>query len=126
MRHPLIHLIATQPHLLAEHGHAYADLLAQTMAELAQAWRTRALLVACALCGVGVGVVLGGVSIMLWATTNPPTQALWALVGVPLLPLLAAAACGLALRRNADAQPFDVVRTQLQADWAVLRAAAAP
>ena len=123
MVHPLLHLIATRPQLLAEHAEAYAELVAVEFDTARAGWKRRALLNAAALCGIGVAAVLGGVALMLWAVI-PATQiqAPWALVLAPLLPLAAAACCGWAARRMDDDVPaFESVRRQLRADVAMLR-----
>lgn len=122
MVHPLLHLIATRPQLLAEHAEAYAELVASEFGTVSSGWKRRALLNAAALCGTGVGAVLGGVALMLWAVI-PATQiqAPWALVVAPVLPLAAAACCAWAARIDEESPAFESVRRQLRADVALLR-----
>ena len=125
--HPLLHLIATQPHLLAEHAVAYADLLGEELGSASAQWKRRAALGAMALCLLGVGVVLGGVAIMLWAVV--PTESMrapWALIVVPLVPLIGAVVCMVAARADAKANPFETVRMQVKADVAMLREVSSP
>jgi uncharacterized membrane protein YqjE len=126
MQHPLLHLIATRPQLLAEHAEAYAGLWAVEAGQAAEVWRRRALFGALAVCGVGVAAVLAGVALMLWLVTPAAQlQAAWPLVVIPLVPLLAAAACLAAVRRRAADASFATLREQLRADLAVLREAGA-
>lgn len=65
--HPLLHLLLTQPRLLADHVEAYAELVATEIGNVSVAWKRRALLNAVALCCLGVAAVLAGVALMLWA-----------------------------------------------------------
>lgn len=120
--HPLLHLIATRPQLLADHAQAYAELLATEIGNVSAAWKRRAILNAVALCCLGVAAVLAGVALMLWAVT-PATQleAPWALIAVPLLPIAVAVGCLLAARAKGDGTPFAGVRRQIEADRAMLR-----
>ncbi len=122
MIHPLLHLIATQPHLLADHAEAYADLLGEEIGSASALWKRRAVLNAVALCSLGGSAVLGGVALMLWAVIPPADiQAPWALIVAPLLPLAVAVACLLAAKANPQAGSFDNVRRQVKADVAMLR-----
>jgi uncharacterized membrane protein YqjE len=122
MIHPLLHLMATQPQLLADHAEAYADLLGEELVSASARWKRRVLLNSIALCSLGVAAVLGGVALMLWAIIPPADiQAPWALVVAPLLPLGAAVACLLAVKAEREAGTFDNVRRQMKADVAMLR-----
>lgn len=122
MIHPLLHLLATRPQLLADHAEAYAGLLGTELADASLVWKRRALLSAVALCSLGVSAVLAGVALMLWAV-NPAAQiqAPWALLAAPLLPAGAALACLLAARADAGCGAFDQVRRQIKADFTMLR-----
>jgi uncharacterized membrane protein YqjE len=122
MMHPLLHLITTQPQLLADHAEAYADLLGEEIGTASAVWKRRVVLNALALCGLGVAAVLGGVALMLWAVIPPADiQAPWALVVAPLLPLLGAVACVVAARSEVRTGAFETVRRQVKADVAMLR-----
>lgn len=124
MIHPLLRLIATRPELLAEHGEAYAELLAEEAGVWRAQWMRRALCGAVALaCGV-LALTLAGVAGMLWAVTAPENlHAPWALFVVPAVPLvMALGAFGLA-RAEASSKPFEALRSQLRADIAMLREA---
>ena len=128
MLHPLLHLVATQPQLLAEHAEAYAEMVAAEVGTVSAAWKRRAVLNAVALCCLGVAAVLAGVALMLWAVI-PPTDihAPWALLAGPLVPAAAALACLLTVRlRNAgNSASFDALRAQVRADIVMLREAGA-
>jgi hypothetical protein len=122
MLHPLLHLIATQPQLLAEHAEAYAEMVAAEIGSVSTAWKRRALLNAVALCCLGVAAVLAGVALMLWAVIPPADiQAPWALVAAPLAPIAAAAACLWAARMGGELSGFDKLRQQVKADIVMLR-----
>lgn len=124
--HPLLHLIATQPNLLADHAEAYADLVGEELGHASAQWKRRALLSAVALCCLGVGAVLVGVALMLWAVIPPENMnAPWALIVAPLVPLVAAAVCAANARSVPEPSAFDNIRKQLREDVAMLREASA-
>lgn len=126
MLHPLLHLIATQPQLLADHAEAYAELLAEEIDDLSATWKRRALLNAVALCSGGVAAVLAGVALMLWAVIpEADMRAPWALIAAPLLPGAVALGCVVAARARRGGPAFDNVRQQAAADMAMLREASA-
>ncbi len=123
---PLLRLIASQPDLLVEHARAYAELVSAQTGQALGAWRRQAVLGATGLCLLGVAAVLGGVALMLWAMLPAvPGQATWALLAVPLPPLVAALACLAAARHSPDGDAFALVREQVLADLAMLRQAGA-
>ncbi len=120
--HPLLQLIATKPQLLFDHVEAYGDLVTSEARLISAAWKRRALLTAIALCSVGVGAVLAGVSLMLWAVTPASQiQAPWALLVAPLLPLALAAACIIYSRSRGEDNAFNTIREQVNADLTMLR-----
>lgn len=124
MRHPLIQLLATRPELLAEHARAYAELLALSMEQTGRAWLGRALLAGGVLCGLGLGTVLAGVSLLLWAnSTGAPPQAPWLMWLVPGVPLAVALVCAEEFWRQGRSSALDPVRAQVQADLALWRQA---
>lgn len=124
--HPLLHLIATQPQLLADHAQGYAELVTEEIGHVSAAWKLGVLLNAIALCCLGAGAVLAGVALMLWAVTPPAEiRAPWALFAAPLLPLAAALASFSVARLPRNGHAFDSVRQQVQADLVLLREASA-
>lgn len=124
--HPLLHLIVREPNLLADHAGAYAELLGEEFGLASTHWKRKALLSAVALCSAGVGAVLAGVALMLWAVVPPEDMnAPWALVAAPLVPLGLAVGCWLSAQHNAGPRAFEQVRQQLREDAAMLKEAAA-
>ncbi len=122
MMHPLLHLIVTQPHLLADHAEAYAELLGDEIGAASARWKMRAALNAMALCGIGVGTVLAGVALMLWAVIpSADIQAPWALIAAPAVPLLMAVICLIVASQQSQASAFENVKKQMKADVAMLR-----
>lgn len=124
--HKLLHLITTRPQLLVEHAEAYAALASEEFPRIGAAWKRRALFDALALCGATLSAGLAGVAVMLWASLPAvPPQASWALVGIPLLPLVVAALCALAARGGNGREAVSNLREQVQADMRMLREVAA-
>ena len=130
MLHPLLHLIATKPQLLADHAQAYAELAAVEVGEFSAAWRRRAVLFAIAAFCMALALVLAGVAVMLWSVLPvSQMQAPWALVAVPLVFGVAGGACLLAGRSpsaNGKASAFANLRDQFKADVLMLREVSAP
>lgn len=124
--HPLFHLIASRPQLLADHAQAYAELVAAEIPRVSAAWKRSALLTAAAVLGMALALGLAGVALMLWAVLPEASmRAPWALLVVPLVPLTAALVCLLAAQRGGERAAFDELRLQVQADIGMLREAAA-
>lgn len=123
----LLHLIATQPELLAEHAHGYLELVSAETGSACAAWKRRTLLYAVALSCLLVAAVLAGVAGMLWAVLPAvPLQALWVLIGAPLIPAAVAVGCLRAVRLRDDDQTFDNLRQQIRQDLQLLREVNAP
>jgi hypothetical protein len=81
---------------------------------------------AVALCSAGVGAVLTGVALMLWAVIPPADMnAPWALVLAPLVPLGLAVGCWVAAQSHAGPRAFEQMRRQLREDAAMLKGVAA-
>ncbi len=122
MLHPLLHLFATNPHLLGEHVEAYADLVSAEVGSATKRWKARLALYAMAIFLLIVGAVLAGVALMLWALM--PTinmQAPWLLLVVPLAPLLLGALCLFRARAEPEHPAFNTLKNQVSADLAMLR-----
>ena len=127
MIHPLLRLLTTEPHLLGDHVEAYAELVGEEVKKTSTAWGTRLALYAATLCLGGVGLVLAGVAIMLWASVPAgDLHSPWVLVAVPVVTFVLAAACFLIARRNPAHNAFDNVKKQLSADMAMLREVSVP
>jgi hypothetical protein len=122
MIHPLLRLAATEPHLLGDHVEAYAALVGEEVSKVSTSWTKRIGLYLVGLCMVGVGLVLVGVALLLCAALpSSDYPAPWAMIVVPLTPFVIAAVCVLAARATQVDKPFEAVRTQLNADMAMLR-----
>jgi uncharacterized membrane protein YqjE len=127
MLHPLLHLIATQPHLLADHAQAYAELAAIEVGEFSAAWKRRAVLLTVAAFCMGLAVVLAGVAVMLWSVLPvSQMQAPWALVAVPGVLVVVSVVCLLAGRSRSQTSAFANLRAQVKSDVLMLREVAAP
>ena len=124
--HPLFHLIAKHPQLLADHAEAYAGLVAAEIPRASTAFKRKLLLNALALVTLLVGLMLAGVALMLWSL-NPSLAwpAAWPLLAVPLLPIGVALVCLIAAQARSDRAVFADLRIQATADMAMLREAAA-
>lgn len=129
--HTLARLLAAHPTWVLAHAQAYADLALEQAQLASAAWQRRLGLRLAAGACAGLGLTLGGVALMLWATSPAlaephPGLAAWVLVLVPLTPLVAA----LALWQAASGVPrpaaLDSLRQQWSADLALLREASAP
>lgn len=126
--HPLVHLVATQPQLLADHAEAYGELIAAELAQAALTWKRQLVLLAVAATGLGVAAVLSGVAVMLWPL-SPAASAggalPWRLLVTPAIPLAVALASLLGALRRRNSEPFEPIGRQVKADLAMLRAAVA-
>lgn len=122
MLHPLLQLIATQPHLLADHAQAYANLVTVEVEELTDTWRRRAFLVTVATLCMALAVGLAGVAILLWSALPASLmRAPWALVAVPSILVAASVACMLVVRSERRSDSFGSLRQQVRADLMMLR-----
>lgn len=120
--HPFVRLVTARPELLADHAEAYAELFASELGTAGDSLKRQVLLNGLAICALGVGLVLAGVALMLWAVLpGPQSQAAWALMAVPLAPLLISVSCLLLARRYANLKPFTHIRRQMAADLAMVR-----
>lgn len=87
MIHPALHLALRHPELLAEHGSAYAALLAAGLAQDGQRLKRQLLCQLGALALAAVGLVLAGVALLLM----PGAATAWVGVLVPAAPLVVGA-----------------------------------
>ena len=121
MIHPLLRLIATQPHLLVDHAEAYAELASEEIGKTASVWKWRVVSGVVGLFLIGVAAVLGGVALMLWAVIpSADIQAPWALVAGPLVPAVIALGC-LIKARQQPPSTFDALKKQIRADLSMVR-----
>lgn len=122
MIHPLLRLAASEPHLLGEHVEAYAALIGEEASKVGTSWAMRIGLYLGALALLTLGLILVGVSLLLFAAISASDMpARWAMFVVPATPLIGAVVCILMARSRPIGKAFDNVRKQLEADMAVLR-----
>jgi hypothetical protein len=121
MIHPLLRLVATQPHLLADHAEAYAGLVGEEVSQTVAGIKRRVLLSAVALGLLAIAAVLVGVALMLWAVIpRAEMQAPWALLAAPGAPALGGIIC-LLVGRSQPGDAFAALRQQMAADMVLLR-----
>lgn len=124
MFHPFIRLLATRPHLLAEHMGGYAHLLRVQAQDALVLARVRAVLVAGMGAGAIIGTALAGVAVMFLAVIPiADMPAPWLLAAAPAVPLVGAAVCWRLLKQQPPMMSTDALRAQLAADAALLREA---
>ncbi|MDO9142795.1 hypothetical protein [Rhodoferax sp.] len=125
--HPLLELLLARPQLLADHAQAYGALFTEEMGEARAALQRWAIWRAITLCSLFSAAILAGMALMLWAMLPPsPMQASWLLLVTPMVPLAVAAVCWPLAKKNGTPPLFDLMRAQIRADKAMLRAARAP
>jgi hypothetical protein len=120
--HPVLKLIATEPHLIGDHVEAYAGLVGEEVSKVSSGWALRLALFAAAgvLALLGLGLV--GVSLLVWAgTPAAEVRAGWLFIAVPLVPLLGAAGCAMYAKSKTIENVFATVKAQFNADLAMLR-----
>lgn len=120
--HPLLHLIASKPHLLADHVEAYSALIGAEIDKTTKRWISRVVYYAVALFLFSTAMTFVGVALMFWAVMPADEMNMpWLLIVVPVLPML----IGGFLLYRAQAEPeqsaFETVKEQLSADLAMLR-----
>ncbi|MDD2919495.1 hypothetical protein [Rhodoferax sp.] len=122
--HPLLELLLARPQLLADHALAYGELFTEELAQARSAWQRWALWRAAALCGLLLATLLAGVALMLWAALPASGMPMpWLLLLTPMLPLAAALSCWGVAQQRGSPQAFALMRGQMNADMAMLRAA---
>lgn len=122
MIHPLLRLVASQPHLLGDHVEAYGELIGSELRKSGEAWGRQAAFFAATGVLALVGLILAGTALLLFAALPSASfQLPWLMVVVPAVPLVAALGCFLVARSKRAESAFDTVRKQLNEDMAVLR-----
>ena len=116
---PLLKIIINEPGLLSEHLDAYSQLLVKDVS-LWQASLKRQMKWKMALGGnLFLFLLLSGVAIMLWGTTQ---SSHWSLFVIPLIPLFFVIVCALMLpRKHAVREPFVTLKKQLCSDIQLLK-----
>jgi hypothetical protein len=113
----LLKLIVMQPEVLLTHAKNYADLAVEELQHAFAVWRLRVLLYAVSLVLLGLGVVCGLISLLLWGALPVlhPENA-WVLLALPILLLLAGAVVGLAAQHRKKTPLFAGIQEQLDLD----------
>lgn len=122
MIHPAFIAFAKSPTLLLEHADAYADLASAELDEWSAQWKQRALVGACSVFLVALGLFLGGTAALLTAAIPLPNMPMpWLLWAVPGLPLTLGAGLAWWARTLENATPFASLRQQVAQDLATLK-----
>ena len=122
MIHPLIHLAASRPELLVEHGEAYAALVAKEISD----WRTslvrRVMFAVVAALGAALSLLFIGIAIMLWAATpEGDARSLGVLFAVPAVMVALTLGAAFFAKGGAPASAFGDLKKQFSADLRMLR-----
>jgi hypothetical protein len=113
--HPLLRLAVSQPHLLGGHVEGYAALLGEEAKKASTSLALRAGLYAAAGLMAAIGLVLVGVSLLIYAAVSAE------LYGVPVTPLAIAAVLAWVARSKPAEKAFAGVKRQVRADMDLLR-----
>lgn len=125
--HMLLKLLLAHPQSLADHALAYGDLMAAEFGDASSTLLRRMLVGGAGLLCLLVATLLAGVALLLCAVnTAAQIQAPWALIVVPLVPLLASVACLVWVRAQQALTPLVRLRSQVRADLDMLRESGAP
>ena len=123
MIHPLIHLAARHPELLAEHGEAYVALVGKELSNWRASLIRRVIMAVVAAVAALLALIFIGVAVMLWgATSDGDMRSPWLLIAPPVLMLLVTIVTGLIASKGGLGSPlFTDVKAQVRADLAMLR-----
>ncbi len=124
--HPIIHVAARRPQLLAEHAKAYGDLLLEEGRRTLASLVLHAVLYAAAGVLGGLGLVFGGVALLLYAAVAGELRNGWLLVALPCTSMVAAGVCIIVARVLPVDLELDVVGRQVRADIDMIREAEQP
>ena len=124
--HPIVHVAAHRPQLIAEHAKAYGDLLLEEgRRTLSSLVLHAALYAAAGVLGL-LGVVFGGVALLLYAAVPGELRNGWLLVALPCASMLIAGACVIVARALPVNVTLDVVGRQVKADIDMIHEAGQP
>ncbi|WP_310615360.1 hypothetical protein [Limnohabitans sp.] len=113
----LFKLIVMQPEVLLTHVKNYADLAVEELQHAFAAWRMRVLLYAVSAVLLGLGVLCGLMSLLLWgALPALNTDNAWVLVALPLVLLAAGCLVGIVAKRQAMSPLFAGIQEQIDLD----------
>ncbi len=113
----LLKLVVMQPQLLLTHIQNYAELVSEGVQHAVTAWKWRLFLYALAAACLALGLASSAVALLLWAALPVlNTEHAWVLVALPVLLLMAGAACFLGAKRHASDPVFEDIQQQLKLD----------
>lgn len=124
--HPLIHVVARRPQLLAEHAKAYGDLVLEEGRRALSSLVLHAVLYAAAGVLGLLGVIFAGVALLLYAAITGEFRYGWILVGLPSASLLLAFACVVVARILPVELKLDVIGKQVKRDIDMIHEANQP
>jgi hypothetical protein len=119
MIHPVFSVLISRPELLVDHVAGYAALAREEASSVGLEVAKRAIAWAVVLVSALTFLILAGVAVMLGTALD---QFSWALVIVPVLPLVAAGFAWNVARQRMPDQAFNELKAQLEADAQTLRA----
>lgn len=124
MIHPLVRLLASEPHLVAEHVGAYAALIESEAKDVQRRWVLRLAVSIVALVCLVIAAMLTGVALMLWAVTpGLSTGAQWMLVIAPAVPAVVAIGAGVVAKRPSAERAFAGIQAQIKSDMQMIHQA---
>ena len=124
--HPIVHVAARRPQLLAEHAKAYGDLLLEEGRRTLASLVLHAVLYAAAGVLGGLGLVFGGVAVLLYAAIPGELRNGWLLVALPCASIGVAGICVIVARALPVELTPDVVGRQVRADIDMIHQAEQP
>ena len=124
--HPIVHVPARRPQLLAEHAKAYGDLLLEEGRRTLASLVLHAVLYAAAGVLGGLGLVFGGVAVLLYAAIPGELRNGWLLVALPCASIGVAGICVIVARALPVELTPDVVGRQVRADIDMIHQAEQP
>ncbi len=114
--HPILHVIARQPQLLAEHAKAYGDLLLEEGRRTLSSLVLHVVLYAAAGILGGLGLVFGGVALLLYAAVPGELRNGWLLLALPLGTMSTGGVCIIVARALPFKFTLDAMGQQVKAD----------
>jgi len=124
--HPIVYIAARQPQLLAAHAKAYGDLLLEEGRRAVSSLVVHAVLYAASGFLGLLAVLLGGVSLLLYAAIPGVLREGWVLVGLPGGSFLLAVTCFVAARLLPVDVNLRVMGQQFKADLDMIHEAGQP
>ena len=118
----LLKLLLLPPALLKMHAHGYADLASAEWERQRCIWKTRLLIGVMATVSAVLGLLLAGVSLLLWsALPVVDGRSSWVMWFLPSALGLLSLVCGVWARRIKMSPPFDKLKAQIALDILALR-----